>query len=331
MARGEHLADAEREELERFRDDPAMPPRQVLRARIVLEADSGSSNRETAAAIGTSIPTVALWRRRYAEGGIAALKDQPRPGRPRLTDSRTRASSAKRSRSKARRPPTRRDPPKQSAAEELNDATLERLLDAASKTISRRGFGATRVADIAKEASVSPATVHYYFKTKEEILIRTLLWANDRLVAQVEAASADSDDPIVDLARFIERTIPYSGMQRDEYLLEIDLWSRVRLHPELLPAWEDFSNRWISHVAELITAGIERGVFLTVAPADEIAERLAAMTDGLAAQAAIGSVRMPPERARAIVLRFVAEQLGVEIDELEKSAKLPHVPGPATA
>ena len=49
--------------------------------------------------------------------------------------------------------------------------TLEHLLEAAARTIARRGFAATRVADIAREAGVSPATVHYHFKVKEEILV----------------------------------------------------------------------------------------------------------------------------------------------------------------
>lgn len=56
------------------------------RARIVLLADEGVSNREIARRLGVSRPTVITWRRRYAAAGISGLLDRPRPGRPREVD-----------------------------------------------------------------------------------------------------------------------------------------------------------------------------------------------------------------------------------------------------
>ncbi len=58
------------------------------RARIVLLAADGVSNVEIARLVGVSLPTVSLWRQRYAVGGLAALADQPRSGRPRRLDHR---------------------------------------------------------------------------------------------------------------------------------------------------------------------------------------------------------------------------------------------------
>ena len=52
------------------------------RARIVLLAADGLSNAEIARRTGTSRPTVVDWRARYVAGGVAALQDQPRSGRP---------------------------------------------------------------------------------------------------------------------------------------------------------------------------------------------------------------------------------------------------------
>jgi len=45
----------------------------------------------------------------------------------------------------------------------------ERLLKAAEKTTYRRGFTATALADIAKEAQVPLGNIYYYFKTKDAI------------------------------------------------------------------------------------------------------------------------------------------------------------------
>src|SRR6476620_2652471 len=52
------------------------------RARIVLLASEGLSNAEIARRTGTSRPTVVDWRARYDAGGVTALHDQPRSGRP---------------------------------------------------------------------------------------------------------------------------------------------------------------------------------------------------------------------------------------------------------
>lgn len=59
--------------------------RQSQRAKIVLMAASGLENQLIAERLGVSRPTVGLWRRRFAEGGLAAIeKDAPRGGRPSL-------------------------------------------------------------------------------------------------------------------------------------------------------------------------------------------------------------------------------------------------------
>lgn len=60
----------------------------ALRARIVLAcAEPGATNGRVAAALGVSRPTVATWRRRFAERGPDGLLDELRPGRPRrITD-----------------------------------------------------------------------------------------------------------------------------------------------------------------------------------------------------------------------------------------------------
>jgi AcrR family transcriptional regulator len=292
------LTPTQRRRLEAFARDAATPARIALRASIVLELARGGTQREVAARLGTSAPTVALWRSRFERGGLDALRDRPRPGRPRAPD-RTVHNG------------------------DLSDDVLDGLLAAASRTISRRGFSATRVSDIAAEAGVSPAAIHYHFKTKNEILVRALLWANQQLVARLDEAQAEPRDPLTRVAQFIERTIPYPGTQRDEYLIEIDLWSQARLHPELVPAWERYQARWIDYVAEMIGDGTAAGAFTSSTPAIELAERIAGLTDGLSAQAAINATRMPPRRVRELILRFAAEQLGIDFRTLEERAHLP--------
>lgn len=63
-----------------------LPAGLVRRARVVLLAADGVGNQVIADRVGTSRPTVNLWRGRYAQRGIAGLSDEPRAGRPRRVD-----------------------------------------------------------------------------------------------------------------------------------------------------------------------------------------------------------------------------------------------------
>jgi len=76
------LSEAERETLERWSRGRSTPARLVLRAKIILSAAAGTRNEEIARQVGTSCPTVGLWRRRFVEGRLAGIeKDAPRGGR----------------------------------------------------------------------------------------------------------------------------------------------------------------------------------------------------------------------------------------------------------
>jgi transposase len=55
---------------------------QVIRVRIVLDAAHGYSNAKVSRRRGVTVDTVRTWRSRYAEHGMAGLKDRPRSGRP---------------------------------------------------------------------------------------------------------------------------------------------------------------------------------------------------------------------------------------------------------
>jgi len=79
-----NLNSEQRKELEQASRARSLPARQVERARIVLRAADGRLDKDIAAELGITPEKAARWRRRFLEGGMAALrKDAPRPGRPR--------------------------------------------------------------------------------------------------------------------------------------------------------------------------------------------------------------------------------------------------------
>jgi transposase len=57
--------------------------RQVTRARIVLLAAAGWTNRGIARKLGLAPNTAAKWRKRFHQEGVEGLRDRKRPGRPR--------------------------------------------------------------------------------------------------------------------------------------------------------------------------------------------------------------------------------------------------------
>ena len=63
---------------------PSSPQALARRAQIVLLAHRRWANAQIAAALGCSVTTVRTWRRRFVAGGIPALSDLPRSGRPQV-------------------------------------------------------------------------------------------------------------------------------------------------------------------------------------------------------------------------------------------------------
>ena len=76
------LREGDRERLTELARLPSVPSGLAKRARMVLLAADGMPNAQIARAAGVSRPTVIGWRDRYGSGGIKALEDEPRSGRP---------------------------------------------------------------------------------------------------------------------------------------------------------------------------------------------------------------------------------------------------------
>jgi transposase len=77
------VSDADRVVLERWSKRPKTPMSVAQRARIVLLAADGLNNNVVADKVGVNQATVVKWRKRYLEGGVDGLIDEPRPGAPR--------------------------------------------------------------------------------------------------------------------------------------------------------------------------------------------------------------------------------------------------------
>ncbi len=69
------ISEVQKTELRRWVRAPSTPQGIVLRAKIVLAASEGASNVGIAEELATTRPTVLLWRGRFEEGGLPALRE----------------------------------------------------------------------------------------------------------------------------------------------------------------------------------------------------------------------------------------------------------------
>ena len=84
-------------------------------------------------------------------------------------------------------------------------STEQRILDAAHAVFVRAGTAGARMQEIAKEARVNPALVHYYFRTKDRLAQAVFVRAAGELLPAVIRILA-SDAPLEDKVEQVVRT-----------------------------------------------------------------------------------------------------------------------------
>ena len=77
------LTDDDRQVLARWSRRRKTAQALAQRARIVLAAAAGTPSAQIARDLGVGRDTVGRWRKRFVEGGVDALLDEPRCGAPR--------------------------------------------------------------------------------------------------------------------------------------------------------------------------------------------------------------------------------------------------------
>jgi TetR/AcrR family fatty acid metabolism transcriptional regulator len=91
----------------------------------------------------------------------------------------------------------------------LQEEKRQQILDAAARVFARRGFHATRVSDIAKEAGIAYGLVYHYFKSKDELLETIFRDTWTQMLArihEVEQTGEPSSEQVRRVAALVLRT-----------------------------------------------------------------------------------------------------------------------------
>jgi len=137
------------------------------------------------------------------------------------------------------------------------------LVTIAFKHIAQRGFEGLRTHDVAAEARINNATLHYYFPTKED-LIRGVVnfmieeFSRTLLPAAAPRRGADAweelEQELVDARERTART-PAQMVVYTELLL------RSLRDPSMVDVFRQFDRSWRGHLQGIIERGVRAGTF----------------------------------------------------------------------
>ena len=122
------LTQTQRRQLVKLSNHRSSPRGIVLRINIVLGAAQGLANRVLARKLGTSVPTVLLWRKRFESDGLAGiLEDRPRSGRPKQISAEQEATIVQATMKTTPKDATQWSVRAMAAAQKVSAATVQRI------------------------------------------------------------------------------------------------------------------------------------------------------------------------------------------------------------
>jgi AcrR family transcriptional regulator len=167
---------------------------------------------------------------------------------------------------------------------ELSGDKAQRIVEAMRSSVARRGIAGSTFEHVAREAGVSRGLLHYYFGTKEALLVEVVRRDTEHRIARMDEplANAGSVDELLGiLVADLEDSI-----QNDPgfWVLLFDVFTAGRRNPEIQREVGELFNRTRDHVAEILRAKQAEGVISPRQDVNAVVALLFAMADGIALQ-----------------------------------------------
>jgi AcrR family transcriptional regulator len=168
---------------------------------------------------------------------------------------------------------------------ELSGEKAQRIIDAMRDSVAKRGAAGSTFEHVAREAGVSRGLLHYYFGTKERLLVEVVRRDAEIRVARLDEplAKARTVDDVIDVL-----VASLTDMIENEpafFLLLYELFSAGRRTPEIRHEVGQLFDRTRSHVADVLKAKEKEGVLNLRHDAVAVVSYLFAVGDGFALQA----------------------------------------------
>ncbi|MGW0816981.1 TetR/AcrR family transcriptional regulator [Streptomyces viridiviolaceus] len=190
-----------------------------------------------------------------------------------------------------------------------SEPSRRNLVEAAGRIVRERGLEGVRVREIASAAGMSPAAVLYHYPDNAALILAVHREAVERYVAGRTSAQAQSEDPRQRLIAAMTAGVPPhadDGTIRLLYELH-GLARRSEQHAQLMTElWEQELQLY----ADILEAGLERGLFELDAPVNTVAAMLLALEDGLVLHLVSNNTDFDPDRVIQIFTKSAARELG---------------------
>jgi AcrR family transcriptional regulator len=198
-------------------------------------------------------------------------------------------------------------------ATENNEPRRIEMLRAAAELICERGFGDTRIADVAKRAGVSSALVIYYFGTRDRLLVDALRYSEESFYEAAERMLAETPSVRDRLSMLVRWTcVPeMSDEIPGAWGLWFDLWAQAFRHDEVKAGRVELDARWRSMIIDTVkSAELDAEI-----DARMFALEFSALLDGLSIQVALDDPEVDSALAYDIAMRFAERELNLPAEK----------------
>lgn len=189
----------------------------------------------------------------------------------------------------------------------LTDPRRVEFLTAAAEMIADRGYGNTRLSDVAKRVGVSAPLIVHYFGTREHLLAEALRYTEDCFYAVIDerlTGIPGAADRLAELIAVCCSPEPAVNLPQG-WALWFEIWGRAAHDSEAAFNRAELDVRWCATVAGIIREGQRAGEFSAGVDADRAAHMLTALLDGLSVQIHLGDETVTPEYATGLADEFV--------------------------
>jgi AcrR family transcriptional regulator len=166
----------------------------------------------------------------------------------------------------------------------LEGEKAQRIVAAMRTSVGKRGAAGATFDHVAREAGVSRGLLHYYFGSKERLLVEVVRRDCELRIKTVEDRLAEAgsvDEIVAALVRGLEEFVEDEpGSQAVIY----EMLSASRHSEEIRSELAELYRRWRSHLGEALREKERQGIVRLAAEAEVVASVLFALGDGMGLQ-----------------------------------------------